>query len=80
MEVTGGLLGAPGLIENLRYTCYPSVKDELPDALEDPVVEDGSVITSRGPGTATEFSLQIIRALIDDATAGKVAESICYYK
>ncbi len=74
------LLLDAGLIENLRYTCYPSVKDELPDALEDPVVEDGSVITSRGPGTATEFSLQIIRALIDDATAGKVAESICYYK
>lgn len=74
------LLLDAGLIANLRYTCYPSVRDELPEALEEPVVQDGTIITSRGAGTATEFGLQLIRTLTDEATASKVAESICWNK
>ena len=83
-RIIGCICAAPlllldaGLIENLRYTCYPSVRNELPEALEDSVVQDGTIITSRGPGTATEFSLQLIRALTNEATADEVAESICW--
>ena len=68
------------LLSDVRYTCYPSVQNELPEALEEPVVQDGVIITSRGPGTATEFGLSLISALVDEATAGKVAESICWNK
>jgi 4-methyl-5(b-hydroxyethyl)-thiazole monophosphate biosynthesis len=31
--------------------------------LEAPVVTDGRVITSRGPGTAMDFALQLIESL-----------------
>lgn len=72
------LLMDAGLLENVRFTCYPSVRNELPQALIDPVVQDGPIITSRGAGTATEFGLQLIRALIDANAAEEIAESICW--
>ncbi|MGK0310027.1 MAG: hypothetical protein ACJAYS_000859, partial [Lentimonas sp.] len=37
-----------------------------------------TIITSRGAGTATEFGLQIVRALTDETTANKIAASICW--
>lgn len=85
-RIIGCICAAPlllldsGLIENLRYTCHPSVRDELPEALEEPVLQDGTIITSRGAGTATEFGLQLIRTLIDETTVNKIAESICWSK
>jgi len=32
--------------------------------LDRPVVTDGKVITSRGPGTAMDFALQLIESLV----------------
>lgn len=72
------LLLDAGLLSGIRYTCYPGVKDELPEAIDDPVVQDGVIVTSRGAGTATEFGLSLICALKDKATADKIAESICW--
>ncbi len=68
------------ILENLHYACHPSTQDELPHPLVDNVVEDGYIITSRGAGTATEFSLQLIGALIGEVAANKIAESICWAK
>lgn len=62
---------------DLRYTCHPTAANELPDALDAAVVQDGLIITSRGAGTATEFALHIISQLTDQATADAIAESIC---
>jgi 4-methyl-5(b-hydroxyethyl)-thiazole monophosphate biosynthesis len=42
----------------------------------DRVVIDGSLITSRGAGTAGEFAAAIIRKLVSDAEAEKVAGSV----
>lgn len=56
-----------GLKKNL--TCYPSMKAEVADAYsfsEDCVVVDGKMITSRGPGTAFEFALTLVKVLIND--------------
>lgn len=47
-------------------TSHPSVKNQLSDAYkysEDRVVQDGTLITSRGPGTAFEFGLALVEAL-----------------
>jgi 4-methyl-5(b-hydroxyethyl)-thiazole monophosphate biosynthesis len=49
-----------------NYTCYPSVEEKI--RLEgyidnQKVVEDGNVITSRGPGTAMCFALAIVKKL-----------------
>ncbi|MFP4564260.1 MAG: DJ-1 family glyoxalase III [Spirochaetia bacterium] len=74
----GVVLGPNGILEGRRATCYPGFEDRFPDSaehVEDRVVIDGNLITSKGPGTAALFAVEIIRYLLDDETAGKIAES-----
>ena len=40
----------------------------------DRVVLDGNILTSRGPGTAMEFSLKIVEILTDARMSDKLAE------
>ena len=51
-----------GLLHGKKATAYPSCMDGLGDAvrLEDNVVVDGNITTSRGLGTAIDFSLSLI--------------------
>ena len=49
------------------YTCYPAAADEVnhPGYREDQaVVTDGNIMTSRGPGTALCFGLEIVKRLV----------------
>lgn len=50
-----------------NYTCYPSMEEQIKEEgyMGDKamVVEDGNVMTSRGPGTAICFALQIVKKL-----------------
>jgi 4-methyl-5(b-hydroxyethyl)-thiazole monophosphate biosynthesis len=49
-----------------NFTCYPSVEEQIRTEGYHPdkkVVQDGKVITSRGPGTAICFALEIVRIL-----------------
>lgn len=59
------VLQAAGVLSGRRVTCYPSFEKELPGntCLTDAVVEDGNVVTSRGPGTAVQFGLALIARL-----------------
>ncbi|CAA6679060.1 MULTISPECIES: DJ-1 family glyoxalase III [unclassified Lentimonas] len=63
---------------DLRYTCHPAAEHELSDALTATVVQDGTIITSRGAGTATEFALQLVSQLTDQSTADTIADSVCW--
>lgn len=60
-------LARAGLLDGKRATSYPGALDidAVPgiEYLEMPVVTDGRVITSRGPGTAMDFALTLIEAL-----------------
>ena len=68
-----------GLLERVPHTAHFSVESELPAMRKDEaVVRHGTLITSRGAGTAVPFSLALITALFDEAASRKVAESICY--
>lgn len=40
------------------------------------VCTDGSIITSRGPGTCFEFALTIVEALCGQKTANDIKESM----
>lgn len=54
-----------------NYTCYPSIEKEIRQEgcnSIDKVVTDGKVMTSRGPGTAICFGLEIIKTLVGNET------------
>ena len=68
-----GVLAHAGLLEGRTATSFPGFlrSDSAPGLklTDAPVVIDGSVITSRGPGTAIEFSLALIELLVGRETA-----------
>ncbi len=77
----GLVLGRHGLLNGRRATCYPGFEKHFgPEAsfVEQEVVEDGNLITSRGPGTAFAFGLALVRALLDDETADALAERMMF--
>ncbi len=65
---------------NCSYTCHPSIEKEinLAQFISEPVVVDKNVITSRGVGTAIDFSLAIIEYLYGTATSNKIAQEIVF--
>lgn len=62
------VLAEAGLLEGRQATFYPGAFDPSAvkglDYLEQAVVIDGKVITSRGPGTAMDFALALIEVLM----------------
>ena len=65
------------LLENRKFTAHFSVYDELPKALaQERVVQDGTILTSRGAGTALDFGLAVVRTLFGDEKADEIARSI----
>jgi protein deglycase len=73
-----GVLAKAGLLAGKRATSFPGFlgEENAPGTyvLEDPVVEDGKVITSRGPGTAMDFALALVQRL-EGAAARQEVES-----
>lgn len=67
-----------GLLDAIEYTAHPSTAGELHGAKKAAVVVDGPFITSQGAGTATEFALAIVEALLDRETAINIAQAICW--
>ncbi len=69
------VLQAAGVLKGRRITCHPAVAGDIHVTcpLSDPVVEDGRLITSRGPGTAFRFALQWVTVLQGKALANRLA-------
>ena len=59
------VLAAAGVLEGRRATSYPGFLDGVRGVtfVEDAVVVDRGVITSRGPGTALDFALELVGQL-----------------
>jgi len=65
-----------GLAAGTRVTSHPAARAALGDAyhyIEEPVVRDAAVVTSRGPGTAVAFALALVEALAGPEAAARVA-------
>lgn len=61
------VLAHAGLLQGKEATCFPGAINDGEsagiDLVDIPVVTDGKVVTSRGPGTAMDFALQLIELL-----------------
>ena len=75
-----GVLAHAGLLDGREATSYPGFlrADSAPGIrLSDaPVVIDGKVVTSRGPGTAIDFALALIEVLEGPAAADAVGSRL----
>ena len=71
------VLAAAGILKGRKATCYPSCAAELGPAYGNaPVIADGNVITSQGPGTAMLFALVLVQHLAGDETVQRVADGL----
>ena len=68
------VLAEAGLLEGRRATAFPGILDRMPGLTHsaEPVVRDGTIVTSRGPGTALDFALELVRLLQGDAVKAAV--------
>ena len=74
------VLAKVGLLDNKKATSFPGSLDGLAinnlDYIEEPVVIDGNLVTSRGPGTAMDFALTLIELLVGKSTRDQVEASL----
>ena len=83
-KIIGAICAAPYALNKAGvlgddYTCYPSVEDEIAkEGYRDDqaVVIDGNIMTSRGPGTALCFGLEIVKKFSGEETYLAVKEGM----
>ncbi|WP_303131747.1 DJ-1 family glyoxalase III [uncultured Olsenella sp.] len=76
------VLAELGLLEGRRATGNPGFQEVLVEhgakLLQDAVVEDGNVVTSKGLGTAIELGLVLVRRILGDEVQERVKAGIVY--
>lgn len=74
------VLAAAGVLDGRQATCYPGFEDQLAAAsyVEQSVVCNQNIITSRGLGTAIEFSLAIVAHFKGKEEAKELSNKIIY--
>jgi 4-methyl-5(b-hydroxyethyl)-thiazole monophosphate biosynthesis len=76
------VLAPLGLLAGRHATCYPGFTGQLRDATvsDERVVVDGRCITSKGPGSAMEFSVTLVSLLFGEAKADEVAAGLLMHR
>lgn len=83
-KIVAAICAAPEILEefevlkNRKCTSYPGfIKDKSSVSyVEEIVVRDENIITSRGPATAIEFSLELLKALGYEEKAEEIREEM----
>jgi len=70
------VLGKAGIMEGATATCYPGIEIAGAKRVEEPVVRHGTIITSQGPGTAIDFSLDLVEVLTSKENAREVRKAL----
>ncbi|MFN4219806.1 MAG: DJ-1 family glyoxalase III [bacterium] len=65
-------------LKDHKATCYPSLKDSLPNYFDQKVVIDGNFITSQGPATSFDLALTIVEKLKNPQAKENISEAILY--
>jgi DJ-1 family protein len=67
-------------LNNYQVTCYPTLKEEVPNFVDQEVVVDKNLITSQGPATTFSFALKLIEKLKNKETMQLIAKATLYEK
>lgn len=73
------VLAPVGILDGRKATCYPGFEKNFPSSVSfsnERVVTDGHIITSRGPGSALEFSLELVERLAGKEKAQALQEGL----
>ncbi len=71
------VLAKAGILKGHKATCYPTCAPLLGTAYDEaPVIADGNIITSQGPGTAMLFALVLVQHLVGERIAHQVADGL----
>lgn len=72
------ILGNKGLLKGKNAICYPGYENLLAGAKisDDYVCVDGKIITAKGAGVSTEFSLKLVEMLISKKRADMLKGSL----
>lgn len=67
-----------GILNDKTFCCYPAVEESITNGIlgSKDVEVDGNLITSKGVGTALDFSLTILKVLMGSKVSNEVAESV----
>lgn len=74
------VLGGLGVLEGRQATCYPGMENLLVGATfcNSSIVQDGNLITSRGPATAIPFALKLVEVLKGFELANELSGHLLY--
>lgn len=74
------ILGHRGLLKGHKALCYSGFEDQLEGAeiADGTVCVSGNFITSKGPGTAIDFSLKIVELLKSKEISAALSASLLY--
>lgn len=72
------ILAGLGLVK--KATVHPDFVDAMgaTEVLDEPVVVDDNIITGKGLGATLPFALELVRIVVGEEAAEKIAKAICY--
>lgn len=72
------ILGRLGILKNKKACCYPGFEKFLEGSqiLQEDVVVDSNIITSKGAGTAQQFSFEIVKYLKGEKESEKIQKQV----
>lgn len=76
------VLSPTGILDGRQATCYPGFEEHFTAEVRfvaERVVKDGHIITSRGPGTAFDFALALIRELVGETVEKEIGRGTLHY-
>lgn len=73
------VLAQADVLLDKNATIYPGLEEKLPGVCGlETVVQDGNIITSKGPATAMEFAIALLRELVGEAKSVEVGQGLLY--
>ena len=71
------VLGKTKIPEDKKWTCYPGMQTEsketyVPNYINEVVVTDGNLVTSRGPGASEQFAMELVKILTGEEIYNKI--------